>query len=273
MVRGLDRFRGHFAGFDDRYVLIGGTAATLTMEEAGLEFRATKDLDVLLVVEALDAAFGGQMWSFVKQGGYEIRQASNGYPRFYRFEKPVDRAYPHMIELFSRRVDDLALAAGAHLTPLPMDGAVSSLSAILLDDDYYAFVVQGRRRTHDLAWIEADRLIPLKASAWLDLSARAAAGEQIDARNVRKHLNDVFRLAQLLSADSRIDLPAKVAQQFGEFLARAEQENVDPRQLNINGATQAEIVARLKGAYAVAGPQPEAPAPMAQAVRPRGKNQ
>ena len=249
MVKGLDRFREHFAGFSDRYVLIGGTAATVTMEEAGLEFRGTKDLDILLVVEALDAAFGEWMWQFVKQGGYEIRQASNGHPRFYRFEKPASAAYPHMIELFSRRLDELALGDDAHLTPLPMDGTVSSLSAILLDDDYYAFVMEGRRQSNELAWIEADRLIPLKASAWLDLSAREAAGEQVDGRDIRKHLNDVFRLAQLLSGELRIVLPGKVAQQFEEFLARADQEKIDLKLLKVVGTTQAEIVVRLRDIY------------------------
>jgi hypothetical protein len=39
-------------------MLIGGTAATLAMEEAGLSFRATKDLDMVLHVEAIDAIFG-----------------------------------------------------------------------------------------------------------------------------------------------------------------------------------------------------------------------
>ena len=48
MVRGLDVFREFFAGHADQYVLIGGTAATLAMEEAGLAFRATKDLDIVL---------------------------------------------------------------------------------------------------------------------------------------------------------------------------------------------------------------------------------
>ena len=249
MVKGLDRFREHFAGFSDRYVLIGGTAATVTMEEAGLEFRGTKDLDILLVVEALDAAFGERMWQFVNQGGYEIRQASNGHPRFYRFEKPTDAAYPHMIELFSRRLDDLALGDDAHLTPLPMDGTVSSLSAILLDDDYYAFVMEGRRQSDELAWIEADRLIPLKASAWIDLSAREAAGEQVDGRDIRKHLNDVFRLAQLLSSELRVVLPGKVAQQLEEFLARADQEKIDLKQLKVVRTTQAEIIARLREIY------------------------
>lgn len=77
MVRGLDIFRKRFAAYVDQYVLIGGTAATLTMEEAGLEFRATKDLDIVLHVEALTPAFGEAFWTFVEDGGYEIRQASD----------------------------------------------------------------------------------------------------------------------------------------------------------------------------------------------------
>lgn len=45
MVKGLDVFRAWFADYPDQYILIGGTAATLAMEEAGLDFRATKDLE------------------------------------------------------------------------------------------------------------------------------------------------------------------------------------------------------------------------------------
>ena len=46
MVKGLDVFRDYFAGHAEQFVLIGGTAATLAMEDAGLAFRATKDLDI-----------------------------------------------------------------------------------------------------------------------------------------------------------------------------------------------------------------------------------
>ncbi len=60
------------------------------MEEAGLEFRATKDLDIVLHIEALNAAFGEVFWKFVEAGRYEIRQASDtGKPVFYCFQKPV----------------------------------------------------------------------------------------------------------------------------------------------------------------------------------------
>lgn len=82
MVKGLDLFRGHFAELGDQYVLIGGTAATLAMAEAGLEFRATKDLDIVLHMEALTPAFGTAFWAFVEKGGYKIRQSGQAGGRF-----------------------------------------------------------------------------------------------------------------------------------------------------------------------------------------------
>ena len=72
MVKGLDLFRAHFRDFADRYVLIGGTACDLIMDEAGLEFRATKDLDIVLCIEALDLSFAKAFWEFVEAGQYRV---------------------------------------------------------------------------------------------------------------------------------------------------------------------------------------------------------
>jgi hypothetical protein len=99
MVKGLDVFRAWFKDHADQYILIGGTAATLTMEESGLAFRATKDLDIVLHVEALTPAFGQAFWKFIEAGGYVIRQASDtAKPIFYRFQKPTDAGFPAMVE-------------------------------------------------------------------------------------------------------------------------------------------------------------------------------
>jgi hypothetical protein len=65
MVTGVDRFRAHFVDHEHQYVLIGGAACELIMDDAGLDFRATKDLDIVLIVEALDPAFSAFM-AFVK---------------------------------------------------------------------------------------------------------------------------------------------------------------------------------------------------------------
>lgn len=250
MVRGLDVFREYFAGHADQFVLIGGTAATLAMEEVGLEFRATKDLDIVLHIEALSPAFGEVFWSFVEAGRYEIRQASDtGKPVFYRFQKPGDERFPVMLELFCRAPDGIKLAEGSHLTPIPIDEAVASLSAILLDDAYYEFILAGRKEVDGLPWVGEDRLIPLKASAWLDLSERQAKGEHVDTKNIRKHANDVMRLSQLLAPETRIPVAARIAEDLNRFLDGIEADrSIDPKSIKLNN-TVAEIVERIAQAY------------------------
>lgn len=252
MVRGLDLFREAFVAHAHQYVLIGGTAATLAMEDAGLTFRATKDLDVVLHIEAIDAAFGETFWRFVEAGQYEFRQASTtGKRAFYRFHKPANERFPFMLELFCRAPEGIEPASGSHLTPIPIDEAVASLSAILLDDDYYAFIMSGRRETEGLPWVGEDRLIPLKAVAWLDLKARHEKGEAVDAKNVRKHANDVLRLAQLLAPDTRIAVVEKIAQDLKRFLEGiAADATINPGALGLPG-TQAEIAGRIRQAFEI----------------------
>ncbi|MDO8986948.1 MAG: hypothetical protein Q7V14_01845 [Coriobacteriia bacterium] len=58
MVRGLHIFRDHFSAFQEHYVLFGGAVVDVLLSEAGLPARATKDLDVVLLVEAVDGGFG-----------------------------------------------------------------------------------------------------------------------------------------------------------------------------------------------------------------------
>ena len=57
MIRGLDAFREHFADYRKAFVVIGGVACHEWLSMQGLEFRATKDMDMVLIVEVLDAAF------------------------------------------------------------------------------------------------------------------------------------------------------------------------------------------------------------------------
>lgn len=250
MVRGLDVFREYFATHTGQYVLIGGVAATYAMEEAGLEFRATKDLDIVLHIEVLNPEFGAAFWRFIEDGGYETRQSSaSDKPRVYRFEKPKDERFPVMLELFCRTPDGINLPAGSQLTPIPLDESVSSLSAIILDEEYYRFVMDGRRESDGVAWVGEDRLIPLKASAWLDLTARRQNGEEIDAKKIRKHLIDIIRLSQLLAPETRLEISPKIAEQLNQFLdAIATDASIDPRSIGIQSSV-AEISLRIDAAY------------------------
>lgn len=71
MVNGFTKFKEKFQGFENQYVIIGGTACDLIMENEELPFRATKDVDIVLIVESITAEFGRQFWEYVKEAGYE----------------------------------------------------------------------------------------------------------------------------------------------------------------------------------------------------------
>ena len=248
MVRGLDVFRDHFVDHSSQYALIGGTACYLAFSSKGLEFRATKDLDIVLIVDALDADFGRVFWDFVRKGGYQNKGSSGGGEvQFYRFSNPSDESYPAMLELFSREPDfEIPLESG-HLTPIPL-GEVSSLSAILLNNDYYELIQKGNLVEQEISFISPETLIPLKAIAWLDLTRQKSAGERVDSKNIKKHKNDVFRLFSLLSPDSEVTIPASVRADFKEFLDRMTEQPPDLKSLKIPFKPE-EVIEILRKIY------------------------
>lgn len=218
-VRGLTRFRERLSGLEDYYVLIGGAASILVMGEAELQFRATHDLDIVLCVEALDERFFREFWTFVRDAGYTQREGTSGPRKYYRFQNPTDDEYPKMLELFSRLPDGLDVPEDVHLTPIPSDSDVSSLSAILLEGTYYAWVMDGRRKVDGIQVVGAEYLIPLKARAYLDLSERKQSGEQVDQRSVNKHRSDIVRLATLLTQAPLADeVPEAVREDIRRFV-------------------------------------------------------
>jgi len=66
---------------------------------------------------------------------------------------------------------------------------------ILPDTDYYQLLLDGCTKTAGVPILTAERLIPFKAKAWLDLTEKNESGQHIDSRNITKHKNDVYRLS------------------------------------------------------------------------------
>ncbi|MFC3711326.1 hypothetical protein ACFOMD_02010 [Sphingoaurantiacus capsulatus] len=261
MVIGIDRFREHFAGHEHQYVLIGGSACDLIMGEAGLDFRATKDLDIVLIVEAIDPEFSHRFMEFIEAGQYEVRERSEGDSVLYRFQKPATDGYPKMLELFSSAPEGLSLPAEDELVRLPIGEAAASLSAILLDPDYYAFLKGMIRRIDDIPILDEAGLIPFKARAWIDLSRRREAGEPVDARDITKHRRDVVRLVQLIAEGVAHELPPSLYADLTQFIdALAGQGDVNPKDFGVP-MSLATAVERLRAAYHPAKPPPNTPAP------------
>ena len=84
MVPGLDSFREKFKNYTDYYTIIGGTACDILLSEADLPFRATKDIDMILIMEDNFPEFAGIFWEYIKEGGYKCGWKNEQNMHFYR---------------------------------------------------------------------------------------------------------------------------------------------------------------------------------------------
>ena len=241
MVKGIDRFKAYFREYTDQYVLIGGAACDISFGSNNAEFRATRDLDVVLIAEALTREFGQRFWEFIRDGGYQNRAKSSGASQFYRFDKPTQEGFPAMIELFART--EYILEDGAELTPIHIDDSISSLSAILLNDSYYDALLRGRDVIDGFSILRHSWLIPFKAKAWLDLNERNRRGEHVDSRNLKKHRNDIIRMAAELVLE-RCELPEEVKSDMANFIEEMNVTDQEIRNLKLRGV-KAEDIRRL----------------------------
>ncbi len=218
MVKGLDVFIKYFKDYSQNYVIIGGTVRDLIINEAGFYPRATKDIDLILVVEALSSDFVKQFWQFVKDGRYERNESSDTDRKYYRFIKPDQEEFPFQIELFSRNPDLINIDEEIHLTPIPTPDDLSSLSAILLDEEYYGFILEHSTEVNGLHRANIESLICLKAKAYLEIAERIKKGSKEDRKLLRKHKGDIFRLGAMLPEGDQFELPGSIKSDMTNFI-------------------------------------------------------
>jgi hypothetical protein len=206
MIKGLDHFTDHFVGNADDFVVIGGVAAHEIMGTAGLEFRATKDIDLVIIARPA-VAFCQKLVAYIEAGQYEVRQSKEGRPAYYRFLKPKQSGYPIQIEIFSRRPDDLTLRDGQHIIPITEIPAGADMSAILLEDDYFDLIKATIQHIKGLPIASTEAVIALKSRAFNDLKERMSSGDKsVSKDEIKKHRNDILRLSQALSQQTKVQL-------------------------------------------------------------------
>ena len=251
MVSGFDSFRERFQGYEDCYTIIGGTACDILMNEVGLDFRATKDIDMILLIEERFAAFAAAFWGYIRDGGYKCGWKSSDVPHFYRFTEPQTAGYPVMIELFSRRPDFQIDHPEIHLTPLPVSDEISSLSAIMLDDNYYRLMLAGRKTVDGVSVLGAEYLMLFKMKAWLDLRQKKADGIHVNSGDLKKHKNDVFRLFPLVVPSAQIMVSKAIGADVGQFIDAMRSEPINLEKLGVEGMPLEEILRALERMFAV----------------------
>ena len=203
VVAGLEKFKEAMVGNEDNYVLIGGGACSILFDEAGAAFRATKDLDVVVITDGKQSSFGKAMWKLIREGGYNAGKRREGGCTYYRFSLPDGSpnvgTYPGEIELFSRHPDFVLEDESSHVAPLPFDDVVSSLSAIILDDKYYDFIreCEGLSRCANIA---AASYHSSKCERTPGNNRLHGEGVHISEKVLRKHRADVVELSGLLSS-------------------------------------------------------------------------
>lgn len=249
MVQGLDKFREYFGDYKGQYVFIGGTACDVLLDDIGASFRATKDLDMVLLIEALDETFGITFWRFIEDGGYQHKQKSTGKDQFYRFSKPISPDFPAMIELFSRKSERMKLRFDSLLTPIHISDNITSLSAILLNDAYYELLIQGKTVIDGVSVLSIEYILLFKMRAWMDLSERMENGERIDSKDVTKHKNDIFRLLIYMSPSVKVEINDEIQEDLIKFMDIILKEKIDLKKLGIRNISFNELMDRIKNIY------------------------
>lgn len=218
MVKGLEKFKEYFAGFEDNYVIIGGTACDIALRDTDMRPRATDDIDMILVIEKMTPEFGQRFWDFIVAGEYEKRQRKRDdkepAPELFRFINPKP-GFPVQIELLSKYPDILGEPTGFHLAPIPVGEEIPSLSAILMNEEYYYQTVRESIIADDIRIADPLSLLCLKVKAFLSLTEEKKNNPNVRSGDIKKHRDDVFKLLAMridpltpveLSATTKVDM-------------------------------------------------------------------
>ncbi len=248
MVKGIEVFKEYFHDYNDAYIIIGGLATAMVMKELGFIFRATKDIDLVVVVQD-NEPFLKKLLQFIEVGGYETRERTKNsdHHNLFRFLKPSNSAYPYQVELFAIHKSDSVLVTNHHIIPIETPENYPYLSAILLDSDYFGLLIQHADDIDGIRVASAVALIPLKIHAHLNL-------KELGHPDAKKHLKDIIRLAAILHEEDRIELgglPAKEFTLFIPFLEEVSEERiVDVLQDNqIYNVVKDDIIKELERVY------------------------
>lgn len=208
---------------------------------------------MILVVEALTHDFVHRFWAFVKEAGYTDRfvgeKGEETKHQYYRFQRPIKSDYPAQIELFSRSLGMIDLPEDAHVTPIPTGYDLSSLSAILLDDDYYHYTISRSVVIDGVHVANIESLIALKCKAYLEMTLAKNGGQEIDSKHIKKHRNDIFRLVAAAPQNVKYDIPQTLLNDINLFCQNVKESLPDAnliKDMGLRRITPQQIFDRLQ---------------------------
>lgn len=159
--------------------------------------------------------------------------------------------------MFSRTPDIIKPIDSARFTVIPTDEDLSSLSAILMDNDYYRFTLNHTEKVDGLNRADELALICLKAKAFLDLSQRKEKGQRVDSKTIKKHRSDMFRLAATLTGEHQLQLPKSIQRDMKTFINTMEDDPPQTKNflkaMGITPITTDKLIDQLKFSFRLNG--------------------
>ena len=112
--------------------------------------------------------------------------------------------------------------SGFHIEPIPAGEYLSSLSAIIMDDDYYRLTLDHSTLDDGLRVADFKALVCLKAKAYLNLMADREAGIHRNTKDIKKHRSDVMKLTAGDPDPRAIVVGERIARDIQEFVTEVD---------------------------------------------------
>ncbi len=233
----------------DFFVLIGGTATEIGLSEKGITFRATKDFDMVLLLDIQHGSFDQDIVRFLEGGQYQ-HAIANMKKTSYRFDKPGEAGYPKIIEFFAK-TDVTSKAFNKYLKKVNISYEDSFLSAIVLDESVYDFIKERKVLSQlGIPVVDLYGLIPLKALAFINNKNLYEEGKIHSEDDYKKHRTDIIRLLVAVSdTSSKIGLPDILKQAVNDFYLILEKSRPSFKALNFTGVTFEDMLEVYRQLY------------------------
>ena len=244
-IAGSDKVALYLSKYNDCFVIIGGIATILVLDNLGAKTRVTKDFDIVVIADGTNDNFSKAIFKFLKDGKYK-RGKKEGREIHYRFIRPEVNGFPKIIELFSKEGNNIH----SHLRKIDYIEDDEQLSVITIDSAVFEFVKNRKTIINDLPIVDEYGLVPLKVHAYFNNLSLFKEGKITNRNYYEKHLDDVIRLlAAISNVDVEIEMPEILKKNCIDFIGLLQKVDNRIKELQIGEITADQIVERFVNVF------------------------
>lgn len=229
------------------YFIIGGHATAHNLSLIGLDFRVTRDYDIVIVSEVEDRSFADDLVSLLVEGDYKSRYQSDAKKRrAYRFENPSNDAFPECIEFFVKEGEE-ASSVTKRFEKLDITIDNEKISAMVMKSEIYEFAKAHVTEINNLMFADKQGLIALKAYAYFE-NYKLYLDGKVHSDSYKKHFRDILHILSAFYPNEikQIDdLPPILKDAMIKFVEELKNKNVSTKIYRIKKDDAVDILTKL----------------------------